>query len=293
MSILQASVVERVRFYLGDHAWEDIGDALDATSSVFVGNGDDWAKGDLGEFVEDGDTYRVQEVLGDELDSVRSYYGSTGAAHTGARILKNPKYHYSEITNAITSVINFELPWPRIYMVETAQIDPDTVSHPVTADSWYALPSDALGLVNVSQISDQTPARKLEYGLLHTPWPIRFQRDLPLALVNTSVGVSFENFRDTDNTIYVTYARSITDTVSSGFYEDLDTGDAVVEAIVLGAVALLQSALELRKGRHDAQNTDNLRSGSYFGGLYKKALATAEKQIHKEHPLITPLRSTR
>jgi hypothetical protein len=110
-------------------------------------------------------------------------------------------------------------------------------------------------------------------------------------LVNTGVGVSFPVFRDQDNTIYVTYAAKVTDEVLGGEYQDFDAGDAVVEAIVLGAVALLQSALELRKPRKGAQETDNLRSGSYFGQLYKKALWTAEKEIRAEHPLMTNTRS--
>jgi hypothetical protein len=95
-----------------------------------------------------------------------------------------------------------------------------------------------------------------------------------------------DGFLDQDNVVYVQYASKITDTTLGGEYQDFSAGEAVVEAIVLGSVALMQSALELRKGRHDAQDTDNLRSGSYFGQLYRKALATAEKEIRQRSPLM-------
>jgi hypothetical protein len=292
MSLSQATLVQRIRLLLGDNPWETLGEASSDTSDIEVQDGEEWEKGDIGEFVEDGDTFFVQDKVSNTLSVVRSYYGSTGASHaTSSRILKGPKYRYSEITNAISSVIGFELPWPRIYKVDDATIDPDTVSHPVTADSWYALPAEAMELVSVIQVSDQSPGRKLQYGLFHSQYPVNFQRNLPLALVNTGVGVSFPAFIDSDNDIYVTYAAQITDTVTTGSYDDFDAGDAVVEAIALGAVALLQSALELRKPRKGAQETDNLRSGSYFGTLYKKALWTAEKQIRNEHPLMTNTRS--
>jgi hypothetical protein len=283
--------VQRIRFLIGDNPWETMGSTSSATSDIVVADGEDWKPGDIGEFLGTGDTFYVRSVEGTELPSVRGYYGSTADAHSQQRILKNPKYHYGEITNAITSVINFELPWPRIYKVANTTVDPDTVSHPVTADSWYALPAEAMELVSVMQLSDQSPARKLQYGMFHSQWPVNFQRNLPSALVNTGVGVSFPSFIDKDNDVYVTYAAQITDAVLGGAYQDFSAGDAVVEAIVLGAVALLQSALELRKPRKGAQETDNLRSGSYFGQLYKKALWTAEKEIRAEHPLMTNTRS--
>jgi hypothetical protein len=291
MTVPQSTLVQRVRWLLGDNPWETMGETSSDISDIEVADGADWAVGDIGEFLGTGDTFYVRAVEGSELPSVRGYYGSTADSHSQQRILKNPKYHYHEITNAITSVINFELPWPRIYKVDTTDVDPDTVGHPTTTDSWYALPTEALGLVSVVQVSDQSPGRKLEYGMFHSDYRVIFQRDLPSALVNTGVGISFPLFRDPDNTIYVTYAAKVTDEVLGGAYTDFDAGDAVVEAIVLGAVALLQSALEIRKPRKGAQETDNLRSGSYFGQLYKKALWTAEKEIRAEHPLMTNTRS--
>jgi hypothetical protein len=290
--IAQSELVQRIRLLLGDNPFESQATAVDdITPYIGVTAGEDWAQGDIGEFIYNGESVRVGEVNGNTLTTVRAYYGSEASPQPLGRILKNPKYRYEEITAAISSVISFELPFPRIYKVDDTTIDPDTVGHPVTANSWYALPAEAMELVSVIQVSDDSPGKRLQYGLFHSPWGVNFQRNLPSALVNTGVGISFPSFIDSDNDIYVTYAAQITDEVVGGEYQDFDAGDAVVEAIVLGAVALLQSALELRKPRKGAQETDNLRSGSYFGTLYKKALWTAEKQIRNEHPLMTNTRS--
>jgi hypothetical protein len=262
--------------------WETTGDASSATSFVTVNDGTDWAEGDVGEF-DDGDTFWVRQPVAEELTSVRSYYGSTGAFHaSGSRILKNPKYKHREITNAISSVINFELPFPRIYKVASDTITPDQ-----SGTIWYDLDADALGLVSVEQLGDNIPVQRRRYGEFHKWTRVRFERNLPTSLCASGVGLAFpDGFLDNDNTVYVTFAEKITDDTLAGEYLDFDAGDAVVEAIVLGSVALLQSALELRKPRKGAQETDNLRSGSYFGQLYKKALWTAEKEIRARYPLM-------
>jgi hypothetical protein len=273
--------VQRIRFLLGDNPWETTGAADSATSDILVADGEDWARGSTGEF-EDGDTFFVRDVSGDNVVATRSYYGSTGAAHVSGRIFKEPKYSYNEITNAISSVINFELPWPRIYKVASDTITPDQ-----SGTIWYDLDADALGLVSVEQLGDNIPVQRRRYGEFHKWTRVRFERNLPTSLCASGVGLAFpDGFLDNDNTVYVTFAEKITDDTLAGEYLDFDAGDAVVEAIVLGSVALLQSALELRKPRKGAQETDNLRSGSYFGQLYKKALWTAEKEIRARYPLM-------
>jgi hypothetical protein len=264
-----------------------MGETASDTSDIEVADGTDWAQGDIGEFLGDGDTFYVRSVEGSELPSIRGYYGSTATAHSQQRILKNPRFHYSEITNAITSVINFELPWPRIYKVSF-----DTITPAASTTKWYDLASDAMGLVSVDQVGDQAPLDRQRYGSFHRWDRVRFERHLPAALCASGVGLMFpDGFLDPDNTVYVQYAAKITDNTTGGEYTDFTQDDAVVEAVCLGAVALLQSALELRKGPHDAQDTDNLRASSYFGQLYKKALASAEKEIHQRNPLMTNTRS--
>jgi hypothetical protein len=281
VTVPQSTVVQRIRFLLGDNPWETTGETSSASSDIEVANAEEWAPGDIGEFLGTGDTFYVKSVEGSELPSVRGYYGSTADAHSQQRILKNPKYHFGEITNAITSVINFELPWPRIYKVASDSITPDITK------KWYDLNAEAMGLVSVDQLSDSAPLARQRYGTFHKWERVKFERNLPTTLVASGVGVMFpDGFLDQDNVVYIQYATKITDEVLGGEYQDFSAGEAVVEAIVLGSVALMQSALELRKGRHDAQDTDNLRSGSYFGQLYRKALASAEKEIRQRHPLM-------
>ena len=137
--------------------------------------------------------------------------------------MKNPKFHYGEITSAISSVINFELPWPRIYKVSYLQLtpDPDKV--------WYSLASDAMGLISVTQMDDNTPTKRRRYGSFHKWERVRFERNLPDELVDANVGVSFpDGLFHPDNIIYVEYAAKITDNLTGGAYTDFTQDDAVV-----------------------------------------------------------------
>lgn len=281
MSLSQAILVQRVRLHLGDKPWETTGDAASSTSSVFVADGSDWSKGDIGEF-EDGDTFWVKEVSGDELVCVRSYYGSTGGIHSAARIFKMPKYYFNEITNAVSATIQAFLPWPRVYKVAS-----DTITPAQTTTTWYDLASDAMGLISVYQLSDSTPVQRQHYGQFHSYNRVVFERHLPSTLVASGIGLMFpDGFLDPDNTVYITYAAKITDAVSSGLYTDFTDSNAVVEAIIFGTVAMLQGSLELRKPRRGATETDNLRAASYFNRIYHSALSQAEKELRQNSPLM-------
>lgn len=271
-----------MRFYLGDMPWETTGETGSATTSILVADGEDWAVGDIGEFVSDGDTFRVREVSGADLAATRSYYGSTGASHTSGRIFKNPKYKYNEITNAISTVIQAYLPWPRIYKVTA-----DTITPAPTTTTWYDLASDALGLVSVYQISDNSPIQRQLYGEHHKYNRVGFEMNMPTTLVSSGVGVKFpDGFLDADNTVYINYAAKITDTVTSSSYDDFSDGEAVVEAIILGTVGLLQRTLEARKERNSSNEPDYIRSGRDFNSMFQSALRSAEKEIRAKTPLM-------
>lgn len=287
MSLAQSTVVQRVRIHLGDMPWESAGTASSTTSVIAVTDGTDWSEGDIGELIDVttgvAETFYVSSVSSNNLTAVRGYYGSVAAAHvTSSRILKNPKYRTLEITNAIDSIINWELPWPRIYKVVSDSITPAT-----STTEWYDLAADALGLVSVYQLSDNTPVQRRKYGRFHQFERVSFERNLPTALCASGVGVRFpDGFLDDNNTVSIKYAAKITDTITTAAYDDLTDGDAVVEAIIFGTVALLQGSLELRKPRKSAQETDNLRPASYFAGLFTKALTSAEKELRSKSPLM-------
>jgi hypothetical protein len=248
-----------------------------------VADGEDWTEGNIGEFVEDGDTFYVRSISGADLNSTRSYYGSTGTTHTsGARILKDPKYRYNEIVNAISTVIQGYLPWPRIYKVTADTITPDA-----TNTTWYDLAADALGIVSIYQLSDNTPKQLQTYNEFHQYDRVTFKRNLPTTLCASGVGLRFpDGFLDQDNTVYINYAAKITDTVSATNYSDFSDGDAVTEAIILGAAQLLQRMLEVRKVRNSDNQPDYIRSGRDMNSLFQAALNTAEKEIRLKTPLV-------
>lgn len=290
MSFSQATLIDRIRFHLGDKPWETTGSASDATSTITVEEDEDWAKGDVGEFVEDGDTFRVRtpNAADNSLTAVRSYYGSTGASHdAGSRIFKNPKYGYNEITNAISTTIQAFLPWPRVYKVASDTITPSTTT------TWYDLASDVMGLINVYQLDDNTPTGRRHFGQHHQYNRVALDKHLPTSLVPSGIGLRFiDPLLDADNTVYITYAAKITDTVTTGNYTDFTDSNAVVEAVIFGSVALLQGSLELRKPRRAAAETNTLQAASYFNRVYHSALSQAEKELRQNSPLMHTTRTT-
>lgn len=284
MTLSQATLIQRVRYHLGDFPWETTGAAASGSSTVTVEDGSDWSEGQIGEFATDGDTFRVNSIEGGYDGNVlRSYAGSTGAAHTaGSRILRDPKFRYLEITNAISQVIEFMLPWPRIYKVTADTITPDP-----TNKAWYDLAADALALVSVKQLYSTSDRSVQVYGPRHGQPRVSFQRGLPTSLVASGVGVAFpDGFRHATNTVNINYAAKITDTIATAAYADFSAGEAVTSAIEYGAVALLQGTLELRRPRESAEDTDPLRGYSLFGRLFMKAMFNAEKELRQRSPLM-------
>lgn len=287
MSLAVATLVQRIRFHLGDLPWETAGTAASTSSVIAVTDGTDWAEGDIMEIVDavTGTTeiVRVSSISSNNVTGVRGYYGSTAAAHvTSSRILKNPKYKDTEITNAISSTIQGFLPWPWVYKVVADAITPD-----VTNAQWYDLGADALALTSVYQLAGEDSTQVMQYGRFHHYGRIVLKRNLPTSLVASGVGVAFpDGFLDASNTVYINYAAKITDTIATTSYSDFSDGDPVTEAIMYGTVALLQGSLELRKPRKGAQETDNLRSASYFNRIYHGALNQAANELRQKSPIM-------
>lgn len=249
-------------------------------------DGTDWSEGDIGEIIDVttgvAEDFFTLSISSNNLTVVRGYYGTTAAAHLGAsRIFKNPKYRYLEITNAISEIIEMALPWPRFYKIVADSITPDTTK------TWYDLAADALALVRVSQSYGLSDLRHQLYGERHFYNRVAFRRGMPTAIAASTVGVSFlDGFRHPTNSVVIVYAAKITDTVSSALYSDFSAGDAITSAIEYGTIALLQGSLELRKPRHSADETDQLRTSVMFDRLFSRAKATAEKELRQKDPLM-------
>jgi hypothetical protein len=297
MTVLQSSVVQRIRFHLGDLPWESTGIAASSSSVVAVANGGDWSEGDILEFANNGECVFIQSNSGNNLTGVRGYYGSTADTQASGRILKNPRFRYGEIINAISVVIQGYLPWPRVYKVTQMSITPGW------GDAWGAIPwggggsfggatpwldlgdSEALGLCSVFQQDDDAVAR---YGQYHQYGRVFFERNLPTTLVASGAGIAFpDGVANITNDIIVHYASKYTATVDTGAYTDFSDGDSITEAIILGAVAFLQQALEIRKPRKALNEANRLNAGAYYNQLFHSALNSAEKEIRVRNPLMS------
>jgi len=283
MTLSQATVVQRIRRHLGEHPWEDSScSAVSASSTITGATTGFWVKGDIGEFVEDGDRFLTISESGGTITAIRSYDGATGAIHSSARVLKNPTYPYDEITNAVSSVIQAWLPWPRAYKVVGDTITPDPA-----ATVWYDLASDALALVSVIQRTGVSNEKLTFYGQRHAQPRVQFGLNLPSGLVASGVGVAFpDGFSHATNTVAINYAAKVTDTVTTGSYVDLTDGDALTEAVIYGAVALLQGSLELRRPRKPSPDTEVMRGAMVFQRMFADALAHAERELRVKYPLM-------
>src|SRR3972149_2660165 len=154
MSLAQSTLVQRIRYELGDRPWEDTGTASSGSSTITGASTGDWVEGDIGEFITDGDTFRTVSETGGEITATRSYWGTTGAAHgASSRILKNPRYAHVEIVNAISAVIQDKL-WPLAWKKVA-----DTITPNPTVTLWYDLAADARAIIRAIQL----------YGPRHHP----------------------------------------------------------------------------------------------------------------------------
>lgn len=281
MSFSRVTFVQRIRWELGDRPWEDSSlTAASASSTITGATTGYWVKGDIGEFIDDGDTFMVISETGGTITATRSYDGSTGAAHTSKRVLKNPRYRFNEITNAIESVIQDQL-WPKVWKKVADTITPSSTA------TWYDLASDARGLINVRQLYGTSDSKEGLYGGRHSAHPVWFRRNMTTSLVASGVGLRFPaGTYHASNTINVDYAAKITDTLVSDAYADLADQDAVVEAIIFGAVSHLEGALENRKPRKPRQDRETLRGAALYDRRFRDALNRANQECKDTIPIM-------
>jgi hypothetical protein len=283
LSYAQATLVQRVRWYLGDTPWETTGSASSSSSVVAVSDGTDWQEGDIGEFNNNGENFWVNSISSNNLTAVRGYYGSTAATQASGRVLKAPRYRYSEITNAASAVIKM-LPYPRVYKVTA-----DTITPAPTTTVWYDLAADALGIVRASQLFGSTSNEIAFYGQANgkSGPRILYKNGLPASLATSTVGVRFpDGFAHVSNTVSIDYAARVTDTIVTTNYSDFSDGEALTEAIIFGTVAMLETELELRKPRKPTAETSVARGASMFEDRFRRALHNAEKDIRQKNPLM-------
>lgn len=282
MSLSQATLVQRIRWEQKDFPWETTGSAASSSSVVSVADGTDWGEGELGEFQDDGEIFYVKSISTNDLTCSRGYYGTTAATHASGRIVKRPRHFYYEIVNAISSVIQGQLMWPKVYKKVADSITPspaDTV--------WYDLAADALDLIDVRQLYGTSDTKEYRYGLRHDSHKVVLRRNMTTSLATSGVGVSFPGgFIHPTNTVNIDYAARITDTVATNSYSDLTDGDALVEAVIYGAVAHLEGGLENSKPRKPRQDRETLRGAALYTQKFNDALNRAQADLRASMPLM-------
>lgn len=282
MALSQATLVARIRYEMRDFPWETLGTLTTAgDTGCDVTDGTDWAKGDVGEFIEDGDTILVQSIAANTLTVVRGYYGSTAAAHSSARLIKKPRHYFNEITNAISAVIQDRL-WPWAWKSVADTVTPNTTS------TWFDLAATARGLISVRQLYGTNDTKEGRYGPTRRyDRRVVMQRNMTTSLVTSGVGLRFpDGFFHATNTINVDYAAKITDSVTSGSYDDFSDGDAIVEAIIFGVVSHLEGALENTKPRQPRQDRETLRGASLYDRKFNDALYRAHQELRDTIPIM-------
>ena len=280
MTLARSTLFQRIRFELGDRPWEDSScSAANATSTITGATTDFWEKGDVGEFVTDGDAFLVISETAGTITATRSYWGSTGAAHTTERVLKNPRFTFFEIANAVDSVVRDRL-YPRAYKKVA-----DTITPAASTTVWYDLAAPALGIIDARQLYGTSDTKEGRFGERHDNRSIILRRNMTTSLVASGVGVRFPGgFFHDSNTVNIDYEAKITSDLSGSNYSDFTAGDAVVEAIIFGVCAHLESAAENRKPRKPAQDRDTMRVAQHYENKFQAALAQAEQEMRHTIP---------
>jgi len=282
-AITRAAMAQRVRRELGDFPWETTGSAASSSSVIAVVLGTDWAEGDIGEFEDDGEEFRVRSISSNDLTCVRGYNGTTAATQAASsRILKSPRYGLIEIQNAVEGVIQ-DLPYPKVYKKVS-----DTIAPAPATTLWYDVGTtgNARALIRVVQQYGSGNEIVGFFGVRHAAPRVVFERNLPTAIVAAGTGVMFpDGFYHATNTVAIDFAAKITDAGTTS-YDDLNEGDVVTEAVIYGAVSFLEAALENKKPRKPRGDRETLRGASLYQRKYEESLNRAQVELRETIPLM-------
>lgn len=281
MPVARSEMVQRVRRILNDTPYETYITAAitGGATTVPVPNGTKFAEGVIVEFQDDGEQVLVLSVAGNNLTVKRGHNGTTAAGHSAnTPILLNPVFQYVQITRTVDMVLSCL--WPYAWKASTSNITPSATT------TWYQLPADCIDLVAVRQVYGTAADKIAFYGDAGSGLPVRFERNLPTAIVATGIGISFPaGVADDSNQILVTYRAKITNAVSGGSYTDISDG-ILAEAIVYGACARLVSSREVPRvtdeditmGDSSVQPGAKLQAAAWYEDMYRRLL----NQYHDE-----------
>ncbi len=260
-TVARSDLIKRVRKYLEDEPWEDkltAGYTSGTTfTSVTVNAPTKWGEGNIME-VDDNTGSQLKVTATPSANPVAVKSGHNDSADSnhsnGVVLLKNPRFSYDLIYQALTNVCNSDL-WPAIYVVNLDEVTP------VNGTLLYAAPTDIEDLVTVSQKTTGTPT---DVGYFNT-------RGYPqmrlLFNVDADVSASYRAYRITDwfnttNDIQVFYRAKIN--------PDVVPDDQRAELVVLLACYQILGAKEVPFGGEDLRYTA-ANASVQSGGLRQDA----------------------
>lgn len=273
MSFSQATLIQRVRDLVQDFPWaQQLATSPDnSTTSITVPDGTLWSStgGDILEFQDTGEQCLVTSVSGNVLTVIRAYNGTAAAAHTTPLVWKNPTFGYHRTQDSI-ELITQSL-WPYAWKKVVTAITP------VANQVWYNLASDAMALINVSQVDTSvTPNRYYIYGARGSHMPVGMKFNLPTALAASTVGIQFpRGFFTLAFNVEVSYAAALTAAVSAGNYSDISDG-ILAELIAHGAAARLLHSSEIPR---DTQTDVTLGDSSVVPGSRTRLAIDLQQQF--------------
>lgn len=275
MTYAKATLVQQVRYVLQDTpAVDNITAGYTAAgTSLTVADATLYNKGDILEFVADGDTFLVDSGASTTITMKAAglgWDGSTNANHAnGAAFYIRPAYPYLKIVEAIDANI-LDL-WPYAWKSVT-----DTIT-PVSGQYYYDAATSTTSAMDLIDATQRTAASAniVRYGEWDTGYPITLERGLPTALATSTVGYYIPYFADYTNTVAVRVRAKLTNTVTSSNYVDVTAGK-MVDTLVYGAASrLLENSEFPRISRNDVSMGDatvgpsaRLRSAAYFYQRY-------------------------
>ena len=299
MAYSKATLVQQVRYLLQDTPAADslTGSYSAAGLTLTVADATLYDKGDIIEFVTDGDTFLVNSAAGTTITMIAaglSWDGATNASHaSGAIFYLRPQFRYLAIVEAIDATIA-EM-WPYAWKAVT-----DTIT-PVSGTVYYdAATSTTTGMDLIDAIQRTSDGLSVvRYGDSGKQYGNRgsmskggrylcLERGLPTALAASGQGYYIPYFDNTTYTIAVRVRAKLTNTFSSPNYSDL-TGGNMTDAIVYGACARLIENTEVpRVTQSDVTMGDasvgagaRIRDGSYFYQrfLHKRDMIQRELEV--------------
>lgn len=261
MSYSKTTLIRRIRDKVGEQAWYDSVTSSPTTTgtALTVADTTKWAVGDVLEFQEDGDRCRVTALTNATTLAVSRGYLSdtpgTGTAHTGPQlVVKRPVFAYAKIVESISTVID-EL-WPHVYALVTADLTPSQ-----TSGGWYSVASTFEDLSGAYQLGTGTTPQLFSYGGRRSDHPIDLVRRQANNVPTTGTTGNFVYIPlhwNMTNTIRVNGIRRLTDSVTTGNYDDFSAGVEVACIINFVVADLLRGTDVGRTSNRDIAQYDSL-----------------------------------